>query len=76
MCIRDSVETLALPIAVGDIQSDVQGLDLGYSDVVGLLHAMSRKGALTGPIVLQPLEYRITGDRPTARPISTSGEDS
>jgi flagellar basal body P-ring protein FlgI len=74
--VTDLIETLASPIAVGDIQSDVQGLDLGYSDVVGLLHAMSRKGALSGPIVLQPLEYRVTGDRPTARPISTSGEDS
>jgi len=72
--VRDLIEKLASPFGVTDTQPKVQGLDLGYSDAVGLLHEMSRKGALTGPIVLQPLEYRIPGDRPTARPISTTGE--
>ena len=49
-----------------------QGLDLGYSDVVGLLNELSRKKALTVPIMLQPLKYYITGDRPVIKPIETS----
>ncbi|HUU93071.1 MAG TPA: flagellar basal body P-ring protein FlgI [Phycisphaerae bacterium] len=73
--VRDLIEKVASPFGVTDTQPKVQGLDLGYSDVVGLLHEMSRKGALSGRIVLQPLEYRIAGDRPTARPISTTGEE-
>jgi len=73
--VRDVIEKLASPFGVSNTQPKVQGLDLGYGDVVGLLHEMFRKGALTGPIVLQPLEYRILGDRPTARPISATGQD-
>jgi hypothetical protein len=30
---------------------------------------MAKKGALSGAIMLQPLEYRIPGDRPIVRPI-------
>jgi hypothetical protein len=59
-------------VGITEDKPEATGLDLGYSDVVGLLYEMSRKGALTGPIVLQPLEYRVTGDRPIARPISTA----
>jgi len=72
--VKDLVEKLALPFGVSETQPKIQGLDLGYSDVVGLLHEMSRKGALTGPIVLQPLEYRIPSDRETTRPISAAEE--
>lgn len=55
----DAVDTANLP-----------GLDLGYSDVVGLVNEFSRKNALTGSLMLEPLQYQIGGDRPTARPIS------
>jgi len=73
---KDLIRALATPLARGEPKPGAEeGLDLGYSDVVGLLHVMSRKGALTGPIVLQPLEYRITGDRPVARPIRTIDEE-
>jgi flagellar basal body P-ring protein FlgI len=51
-----------------------QGLGLSYSDVVGLLNELSRKHALSAPIVLQPLKLYITGDRPVARPIDTAKE--
>ncbi len=73
--VKNLIEKLASPFGISETQPKVQGLDLGYSDVVGLLHEMSRKGALAGPIVLQPLEYRVPGDRQTARPISTTGEE-
>lgn len=73
---KDLIRALATPLVRGEPKPGAEeGLDLGYSDVVGLLHVMSRKGALTGPIVLQPLEYRITGDRPVARPIRTIDEE-
>ncbi len=77
----DMIAALASPMrreeepAADKADAGPEGLELGYSDVVGLLHAMSRKGALTGPIVLQPLEYRILGDRPVARPITTSEDE-
>ena len=58
-----------------DHPTQVTGLGLGYSDVVGLLHEMDRKGALSGPLVLQPLEYRVTGPRPEGRPIGPSEEE-
>ncbi len=73
--VKNLVEKLVLPFGTSETQPKVQGLDLGYGDVVGLLHEMSRKGALTGPIVLQPLKYRIPASRPVARPISTTGEE-
>jgi len=79
--VTDMIAALAAPMrrdeepAAEKADAGADGLDLGYSDVVGLLHAMSRKGALTGPIVLQPLEYRILGDRPVARPITTSEDE-
>ncbi|MBE3070141.1 MAG: flagellar basal body P-ring protein FlgI [Planctomycetes bacterium] len=74
--VKDLMRALATLLPRGEPKPGAEeGLGLGYSDVVGLLHVMSRKGALTGPIVLQPLEYRITGDRPVARPIRTVDEE-
>ncbi|MBM4016862.1 MAG: hypothetical protein FJ288_00815 [Planctomycetes bacterium] len=64
------VEKVAAPMGGEEGQAAAnQGLDLGYSDVVGLLYEMSRKKALSAPLVLQPLQYRIGGERPVARPI-------
>ena len=66
--VKGLIEVLASPLAA-DPAKPGRGLDLGYSDVVGLLHEMAKKGALSGAIMLQPLEYRIPGDRPIVRPI-------
>ena len=68
--VKGMVEKLAAPFGIDEKNSTLRGLDLGYSDVVGILYEMSRKQALSGPIVLQPLEIRISGDRPVARPIT------
>jgi len=73
---RAVIETMAGPITAKDDPSNtVIGLDLGYSDVVGLLHELGRKGALTGPVVLQPLEYRVLRPRPQPRPIAPPEQD-
>jgi len=73
---RALIETMAGPItAENDSSNTVIGLDLGYSDVVGLLHELDRKGALTGPVVLQPLEYRVLRPQPEARPIGPPEEE-
>jgi hypothetical protein len=34
------------------------------------VNELARNRALSGTIVLEPLEYQMTGDRPTARPIT------
>ena len=67
--VLDLVEKMASPFGM-EKGGPPQGLDLGYGDVVGLLHELAKKGALGGQIVLEPLEYRVAGDRPIARPIS------
>jgi hypothetical protein len=46
-----------------------QGLDLDYSDIVGLLSQMGTRKALSGPIVMQATRFDLPGDRQTARPI-------
>ncbi len=70
LAVRDLLETMAGPIhGDEDDPTAVTGLGLGYSDVVGLLHEMDRKGALAGPLVLQPLEYRLLKPRPEGRPV-------
>ena len=68
--LKGLIEVLASPLSEDPAKTG-GGLDLGYSDVVGLLHEMAKKGALSGAIMLQPLEYRIPGDRPIVRPIGT-----
>jgi hypothetical protein len=45
-----------------------EGLDLTYSDVVGLLLQMSTRKSLTGPIVLQPLKLTVPSAN-TTRPV-------
>jgi hypothetical protein len=70
--VRGLIEAMAGP-APTDPAQPLRALDLGYSDVVGVLHEMSRKKALSGPLVLQPLLIQIPGDRPRGRPI---GEDA
>ena len=65
--VRGFVEKLAAPM--GTEEKPGEGLDLGYSDVVGILNEMSRKRGLSAPVVLQPLGYHVMGDRPVARPI-------
>jgi flagellar basal body P-ring protein FlgI len=47
-----------------------EGLGLSYSDVVGVLHELSRKKALGAPLMLQPLMYRSGGERMTTRPVA------
>jgi len=70
LAVRDLLETMAAPLHADEAPSTAfTGLGLGYSDVVGLLHEMDRKGALAGPLVLQPLEYRGFGPMPEGRPI-------
>ncbi len=70
LSVRSLLETMAEAIhADEDDPRKITGLGLGFSDAVGLLHAMDEKGALTGPIVLQPLEYRALGPSPQLRPI-------
>lgn len=77
LTVRSILETMAAPIQSGSKTepAEVTGLGLGYSDVVGLLHELQRKGALGGPIVLQPLEYRVLGPEPALRPIRPAGRD-
>ena len=67
--VRDVIEKMATPLGL-DKNPTPQGLGLGYSDVVGLVNELARKRALSGTIVLEPLEYQMTGDRPIARPIT------
>jgi hypothetical protein len=71
--VRGLVEKMALPMGAEEGRKP-EGLDLGYSDVVGLLHEMSKKKALSAPLVLQPLQYSMGGERPTARPIGEPAE--
>ena len=68
--VRDVVDRMASVVAA-EKGGPLLGLDLGYGDVVGLLHELVKKKALTGQVVLEPLEYRVLGDRPIARPIET-----
>jgi len=74
--VRSLVETLA-EVIHGDEENPqrVTGLGLGYGDVVGLLHQLDRKKALSGPIVLQPLQYRVLGPRPHLRPIRPAEQE-
>jgi hypothetical protein len=67
--VRDVVEKMASAVGM-EKGGPPKGLDLGYGDAVGLLYELSKKGALTGQVVLEPLEFRVVGDRPIARPIS------
>ena len=71
--VKDAVDKMAAPFGLDDKNKEIRGLDLGYSDVVGLLSEMSKKGALAGPIVLQPLEYDGPSRRPAARPAEEPG---
>jgi hypothetical protein len=73
---RDVIEMMAEAVNADPSRpEEITGLGLGYSDVVGLLYQLERKGALGGPIVLQPLEYRILGPEPGFRPIRPEGEE-
>jgi hypothetical protein len=65
--VRGFIEKLAA--SMGTEEKPGEGLDLGYGDVVGILNEMSRKRGLSAPVILQPLQYHVMGDRPTARPI-------
>ncbi|MFO8013792.1 MAG: flagellar basal body P-ring protein FlgI [Phycisphaerae bacterium] len=76
LTVRSLIETMAEAIHADEsAPREVTGLGLGFSDVVGLLHEMDRKGALGGPIVLQPLEYRLLGPSPRLRPIRPAEEE-
>jgi hypothetical protein len=71
--LKGLIEKMALPMGT-EAHPEPLGMDLGYSDVVGVLSEMSRKKGLTAPLVIQPLKYHIGGDRPTARPIGEAEE--
>jgi len=71
--LRGLVEKMALPMGTAETRN-VPGLDLSYSDAVGLLYEMSKKKALSAPLVVQPLQYHVGGERPTARPIGEPEE--
>ena len=74
--VRGFIEKTAAAADLEKNDGRPQGLELDYSDIVSLLYRMSQRQALSGPIVLQPLKYRLSGDRPTARPIGEpSGSD-
>jgi hypothetical protein len=76
LTVRSMLETMAEAVHADESRPrEVTGLGLGFSDVVGLLHEMDRKGALGGPIVLQPLEYRLLGPSPRLRPIRPAEEE-
>ena len=70
--IKAAIEKMAGPFGL-DKHPTPQGLNLGYSDVVGIVSEMAKKGALTGPIVLQPLEIEGPSQRAPSRPIEESG---
>jgi flagellar basal body P-ring protein FlgI len=78
---KDLIEKLALPLVPPveegrpppAAEGPPQGLDLSYSDVVGLLYELSRKKSLGAPLVLQPLTYRGGGGL-TSRPIGEPEE--
>jgi flagellar basal body P-ring protein FlgI len=75
--LKGLIEKMASPLPGEDEAAKpprTEGLDLGYSDVVGLVHEISRKHALSAPVVLQPLGIKVLGDRPVARPISPQDE--
>ncbi|MEA3368283.1 MAG: HEAT repeat domain-containing protein, partial [Planctomycetota bacterium] len=77
LTVRSLVETMAEAIHADENDpQQVTGLGLGYSDVVGLLHEMDRKKALSGPIVLQPLQYRMPGPTPRLRPIRPADQQT
>jgi len=81
--VRAVIETVAAPVVRDEDDAERTdkpaeedlGLGLGYSDVVGLLHELDQKGALGGPIVLQPLQYRVLGPDRSLRPIRPAGRD-
>ena len=76
LTVRSLLETMAEEVHADEKQPDkTTGLGLGFSDAVGLLHKMDEKEALGGPIVLQPLEYRVTGPSPRLRPIRPPEEE-
>ena len=62
-----AIRIMADPITRED-QTAVTGLDLSYSEIVSLIYQMAQRKALTGPMVLQPLEYRAAADRPITMP--------
>ncbi len=59
--VRDIVEACAAPLYADEDTREITGLDLSYSDIVGLLDEMARRKGLAGPIVLQPLTYETPG---------------
>jgi len=71
--VKGLIEKMALPMGTAETRN-VPGLDLSYSDAVGLLYEMSKKKALSAPLVVQPLQYHVGGERPTARPIGEPDE--
>jgi HEAT repeat protein len=78
---KDLIDKLARPLApagtekaAADADALPQGLDLSYSDVVGVLYELSRKKALGAPLVLQPLTFRGGTERMTARPVGDKEE--
>jgi hypothetical protein len=64
--LAEAVEIMAAPL-VEEGADEVTGLDLSYSEIVSLIHQLDRGQALTGPLVLQPLEYRMPQVRPIGR---------
>jgi hypothetical protein len=82
LAVRDLIGKLALPLVppIEEGKPPVAegpplGLDLSYSDVVGLLHELSRKKSLGAPLVLQPLTYR-GGSGLMSRPIGEKEDES
>ena len=81
---RDLIAKLARPLmppgaeeaaaAAAAADAPPQGLDLSYSDVVGILYELSRKKALGAPLVLQPRTSRGGGARMIARPVGAKEE--
>ena len=83
LAVRDLIGKLALPLVPpieegkpsAVAEGPPLGLDLSYSDVVGLLYELSRKKSLGAPLVLQPLTYR-GGSGLMSRPIGEKEDES
>ena len=76
--LKDLIDKLARPLVPPTAEGappppddlPPQGLDLGYSDVVGVLYELSRKKALGASLLLQPLTFTGDAARLTTRPIA------
>jgi len=68
-----AIRLMASPVTKEGSQ-EITGLDLNYSQIVAVLYQLAEKKALTGPMVLQPLQYYVPGGGPIAAPPGPAAE--